>query len=409
VYLTHLHLEEFRCFHRLDLSLPPEGIRLIGHNGAGKTSVLEALYVLATFRSFRTSTERQLIHRDSGRDLGVQPYARLVAQLLTEEGDHQTLEVTMTIDEESGTARKRVKIDGTPRRATDAVGTLRVVLFSPEDLDLVLGSPSLRRRYLDITLSQIDRLYLQALSRYHRILEQRNSLLKHLATHGSNSRTLTEQLAFWDEQLVVHGSYIIATRIQYIAQLSRAAQRAFRALSRNQQEFSLRYHASLPLPPPVLEQLSVLDREDAQATLSPRYTAFLQQMRADELRRGVTLAGPHRDDLQFLLAGEPLADYGSRGIQRLAVVATKLAEIELVFAATQEYPVLLLDDELSELDPINQNTLLEALAPLPAQRIITAVSSAALNHPALAALPCWTVTVDAASSPHLIQDVVDMR
>ncbi|WP_051914622.1 DNA replication/repair protein RecF [Thermorudis peleae] len=409
MYLTHLHLEEFRCFHRLDLSLPPEGIRLIGHNGAGKTSVLEALYVLATFRSFRTSTERQLIHRDSGRDLGVQPYARLVAQLLTEEGDRQTLEVTITIDEDSGTARKRAKIDGTPRRATDAVGTLRVVLFSPEDLDLVLGSPSLRRRYLDITLSQIDRLYLQALSRYHRILEQRNSLLKHLATHGNNSRTLAEQLAFWDEQLVVHGSYIIATRIQYIAQLSRAAQRAFRALSRNQQEFSLRYHASLPLPPPVLEQLSVLDREDAQATLSPRYSAFLQQMRADELRRGVTLAGPHRDDLQFLLAGEPLADYGSRGIQRLAVVATKLAEIELVFAATQEYPVLLLDDVLSELDPINQNTLLEALAPLPAQRIITAVSSAALNHPALAALPCWTVTVDAASSPHLIQDVVDMR
>jgi DNA replication and repair protein RecF len=387
MYLRRIELEEFRCFHHLDLPLPSSGLRLVGSNASGKTSLLEAIYLLATTRSFRTATERQLIHRESGRDYGFPPYARLVGELVL---DHlaTTIEMTITVEPERNSARKRIRQDGLPRRAIDVVGTLKVVLFSPEDLELVLGAPSIRRRYLDISLSQIDQAYLRSLSRYVRLLEQRNSLLKQIAAEPARDRrAIEEQMAYWDEQLVIHGSYVLVARLRYVHRLAEALGGHFRELTVSDLPLSLVYQSTVPLPDPVRERVVLDSLPDAQARVAQRFQAALHSLRDDELRRGMTLIGPHRDDLVYALAGEELAAFGSRGMQRLAVVATKLAEIDAFRGATGELPVLLLDDVLSELDQEHQDRLLQTLSGVPAQRFVTATDRRLLEHPALAGLP----------------------
>jgi len=296
--------------------------------------------------------------------------------------------MTITVEPERNSARKRIRQDGLPRRAIDVVGTLRVVLFSPEDLELVLGSPSVRRRYLDISLSQIDQAYLRSLSRYVRLLEQRNSLLKQIAAKPSRDRrAIEEQLAYWDEQLVIHGSYVLVARLRYVHRLAGALNGHFRSLAVSDLPLSLEYQSTVPLPDPLRERVVLDSLPDAQARINQRFQSALHGIRDDELRRGMTLIGPHRDDLVYTLAGEELAAFGSRGMQRLAVVATKLAEIDAFCGATGELPVLLLDDVLSELDQEHQDRLLQSLSGVPAQRFVTATDRRLLEHPALAELP----------------------
>lgn len=387
MYLSRIELEEFRCFHHLDLPLPPQGLRLVGGNGAGKTALVEAVYLLATTRSFRAATERQLINRESGRDYGLPPYARLVGEIVS---DHlaTTIEMTVSVEPERNSARKRIRQDGLPRRAIDVVGTLSVVLFSPEDLELVLGAPSVRRRYLDISLSQVDQAYLRSLSQYARLLEQRNSLLRQFAAKPvRDRRAVEEQLAYWDEQLVIHGSFVLVARLRYVRKLAEALRARFGELAVSDLPLSLEYQSTVPLPELLQERVLHDSLADAQARVAQRFQATLHNLRGDELRRGMTLIGPHRDDLAYTLAGEELAAFGSRGIQRLAVVATKLAEIDAFQRATGEVPVLLLDDVLSELDQEHQERLLQALSDVAAQRLITATDRRLLEHAALADLP----------------------
>lgn len=382
--VTWLELEEFRCFRSLSLDIPPAGFRLFGKNGSGKTSLIEALYLLATTRSFRTTTERHLIHRESARELGLQPYARVAARLDAREA-HRTAEIVLSLDPSTMTITKRYRRDGRPVRAMDFVGTVRVVLFSPEDIELVTGSPSLRRRYLDVTLSTIDATYLRALAQYARILEHRNSLLKQLA--GKDRRTIDDELAFWDEQLVTFGSYLIVARYRFLTEWGKSVSERFRELSTGNQLLTTRYSCSLSIPAIVEAELTERPLPDAQATLSPLYREALEQLRTDEIRRGSTLLGPHRDDLVWLLDNESLVAVGSRGLQRLAVLAGKLAEITTIQHATGDWPILLLDDVLSELDSRHRARLCTTLAAFPAQQIITAADRAALEQPEFAALP----------------------
>jgi len=384
MHIARLELEEFRCFRSLTLDFPPVGLRLFGPNGSGKTSLIEALYLLATTRSFRTTTERHLIHRESARELSLQPYAR-VAALLDARDAHRTAEIVLSLDPSTMTITKRYRRDGRPVRAMDFVGTVRVVLFSPEDIELVTGSPSLRRRYLDVVLSTIDPTYLRALAQYTRILEQRNSLLKQLA--NKDRRTIDEELAFWDEQLVTFGSYLIVARYRFLANWSQYVRDRFRDLSTRGQSLTTRYHCTVPLPAIVQEELTEKPLPAAQAMLSLAYREALEQLRTDELRRGSTLLGPHRDDLIWLLDDEPLVAFGSRGLQRLAVLAGKLAEITSIQHATGDWPILLLDDVLSELDSSHRARLSATLATFPAQQIITAADRAVLEQPEFAPLP----------------------
>ena len=391
MYLRSLNLEEFRSYRRLGLSFDPRGLRLAGANASGKSSLLEAIVMLATTRSVRSSAERQLINWDSGTDLGFPPFARVSGEIVRAEGP-TTVEITLETDPARPTyVRKQIKLRGRPVRAMDAVGTLRAVLFSPDDVALVSGPPSERRRYLDLTISQVDAGYLRSLARYQRVLEQRNSLLKSFARDGVSptSAAASAQLGFWNDELIAFGSAIIAHRWRTVQRLSTLAAERFAWLT-STGPLGVAYRPSVDLSA-VLASSEPKADSALQAIVVREFVAGLDAVRADEIRRGMSLLGPHRDDLDWSLAGTGLAIYGSRGQQRLAVVALKLAEAHLMDEVGGEPPVVLLDDVLSELDVVHQDYLTATVAKLGGQVVITATDERLLARTELAELPSGRV------------------
>ena len=385
--LTSLDLEEFRSYRNLHLDIEPAGMRLFGSNASGKTSLLEAVAMLTTTRSPRTSTEREVIAWKSGEDYGVAPYARCRASVESTNGPF-TISLAVEADSARGGAlRKDIRLDGRSVRSVDAVGRLRAVLFSVEDVSLVSGAPQGRRRYLDLTISQLNSRYMRSLAGLNRVLAQRNSLLKSFARdrvhHGDAS--VGAQLEFWDEELVRFGSYVCACRMATTATLSGLLGTRFQALA-NERIVEIEYRPSLEVSG-ALQHLGNLTLDELSGVLARGYAESLHGMRRDEVRRGATLVGPHRDDLGFNIDGIDLAAYGSRGEQRLAVVALKLAEVDLMTADAGESPVLLLDDVLSELDSGHRDQLVTALADLDGQLLVTATDRSLLRHSALDALP----------------------
>jgi DNA replication and repair protein RecF len=385
--LSHLSLEEFRLYHRLDLDLAPEGLALHGANASGKSTLLEAIAMLATTRSMRSGAEREVVNWESGKEFGFPPFARARGRVERRDGVVD-VEVALQLDAAgNGPIQKAIKINGRGVRAMDAVGTLKTVLFSPEDVGLVSGPPAGRRRYLDLMISQFDGRYLRALARYNRILEQRNSLLKSLARDGVNpaSPAVGAQLAFWDEELVAFGSRLIARRLVTIRRLGQLAADRFIGFGEER--------ALMTAYRPSLEDRSVTaaseegDAETVQAVAARAFSAQLEELRRDELRRGASLVGPHRDDFGLAIDAIDVATYGSRGQQRLAVVALKLAEADLMMEESGERPVILLDDVLSELDPRRQRELTGAVIGLDAQVIVTATDTEAIERSPLACLP----------------------
>jgi DNA replication and repair protein RecF len=386
MHLTLLTLEEFRNYQQLALELPPEGLRIAGRNASGKTSLLEAIVLLATTRSPRTSTERDTVRWESGEEYGVNPYARLGAVVVARDRRHH-LEISLELPE--GTARitrKRFRVDGRSVRAHDMVGVLRTVLFSPEDVQLVAGAPAERRRQMDILISQIDRSYMRALSRYGKVLSQRNGLLRTFSRDrvGPGSRAAVAQLSFWDEELVSSGSEIVAGRLVALADLTDLVAERSRFLI-SDHEIGMNYHPRLDLP------LWSRDEHGSPGKLQQRVQATflsqLEQVRSEEFRRGTTVVGPHRDDFLITLDGRPLDAFGSRGQQRLGVVALKLSESDMITNRTGERPMVLLDDVLSELDEVHRGLLLDALSAENCQVLVTSADRSPLEHPALDHLP----------------------
>ncbi len=387
MYLRRLELEEFRSYRRLELDLPAEGLRIIGANASGKSTLLEAISMLATTRSTRSTADRELIHWDSGSDLGFPPYARVRGTVHGARAE-SVIEITLQTDDgQTGLFRKQIKMGSRLRRAMDVVGTLRAVFFSPEDVALVAGSPGGRRRYLDITLSQLDAAYMRALSRFGRVLTQRNSLLKALGRDRVDPRSsgVVGQLGYWDAELVALGSAIVARRFSNGARLDAIARERFQRLT-GSDTFSLQYDSSFPLDG--LTTKAAWPRVDeVQGIVARQYEIHLQAARPEELRRGMSLIGPHRDDMSFSLDGIDLAAFGSRGQQRLAVVALKLAEAALMTEVGGEPPVLLLDDALSELDAHHRALLTTAVADTGGQVILTTTDFDAVDGSALGRLP----------------------
>ena len=392
MHLARLVVEEFRLYRRLDLTLPPAGLRIYGANASGKTSLLEAVYLLSTTRSPRAGVERELVRFGSGQEYGLPPYARILGTVQAARGQIE-LEVALAAEtaEASGEAnltRKRLKVDGNPCRALDMVGLLKVVLFSPEDLDLVGGAPSGRRRYLDIMLSQLDSVYLRSLSRYGRVLLQRNALLKRLQEAGArlSPRQAAEELAYWNEELVRLGAAIVRRRYDTIQTLDDLAQARFAQLTSRGERLRAGYTSSVELAALAAhaDRLTPAERE----TLVARdFAAQLERAYPEEIRRGVSVVGPHRDDLALTLDGAAAGTYGSRGQQRLIVLALKLAEVDLMQQMTGEPPVLLLDDIGSELDAAHRRLVLDAVRAGGRQVLVTATEQASLDVPALEGLP----------------------
>ncbi len=394
MFLRELELDEFRSFRELRMPVDPAGFRAIGANASGKSTLLEAIAMLATTRSPRTSSEREIAHWQSGQALSVPPYARLRGGFERLDGPHE-MEIRLSIDAtHQGPLKKQVRFDDRPVRAVEAVGQFKTVLFGPEDVDLISGPPSGRRRYLDIAISQASRDYLRALTRYGRVLEQRNSLLRSFARDnvGSSSLRPGQELPFWNAELAAAAVEVLATRLVAANSLSVRAAQHFASLT-GDESLTLSYVSSRVLLPPL--PLTFTDWRhpptDFRQALAAAMAHSLEAHRGEELRRGVTAVGPHRDDFVVTADGIDLGRFGSRGQQRLAVVAIKLAELELLEDAAGEAPVLLLDDVLSELDAVHSEKLIALLSERRAQICITATEAADLSAPALAHLPLITI------------------
>jgi len=329
LYLASLQLDAFRNYNSLSVQFSPGLNVLYGDNAQGKTNLLEAIHFLATGRSHRTSRDQDLIME--GR-----PALRARAEVVRKTG---SIEVELNYGLET---RKQLKINGVPeRKIARLVGSLAVVFFSPDDLQLLKGPPSGRRRFLDLELSQISQNYLHHLMTYNRLVNQRNTLLKQPTVDA-------HLLAVYDDQLVETAAQLIVRRAEAVRRLSPLAAHFHALLSDGREDLRLAY------------QSQGVD-EEGQADLdsvAARLRRALASLQGEERRRQVTLVGPHRDDIAIWVAGRDARLYASQGQQRTAVLALKLAELQFMTEEIGEAPVLLLDDVASELDPNRRNYLL---------------------------------------------------
>jgi DNA replication and repair protein RecF len=352
MHLKHLSLTNFRNFARLDVSIPPRMVLLVGGNAQGKTSVLEAVYFLAAFASFQTHTDRQLINFVEARNaLAV---TRLVGDYDRNKTGHR-LEVRLVL-EPTGTngqrMRKEILLDGVKKQANEIIGHFNAVIFIPQMSQIIEGGPEDRRRYLNMALSQAVPSYAGVLAEYGQALAQRNALLKALSEKGGDAR----QLEVWDETLARLGAQIIAWRIAAVQQLERLGARIHHELTHGREILRLHYQPAYdPIPRPNgqigMRLTTEVDRSSVGLEDIRRgFQARLAEMRSEEIARGVTIIGPHRDELRFLGNGIDLGEYGSRGQMRTTLLALKLAEVGWMKERTGEWPVTLLDEVMAELD-----------------------------------------------------------
>jgi DNA replication and repair protein RecF len=362
--LTHLSLTNFRNFTRLDLEVPDGTVMLVGDNAQGKTSLLEAIYYLATLSSFHTSSDRQLINFIEARQsLAV---GRIVADFSRGKDRHH-MEVRIIQEpngqNESTRLRKEILLDGVKRKAGDVVGQFNAVLFLPQMMGMIEGGPDERRRYLNLALAQVIAHYQAALSEYNKALLQRNALLKQLFERRSD----TTQLDYWDEHIATYGAQLIHARSRAIQELERLAARIHRELTHANEVLRLNYQPSYDPLPQTPGQFAMgldapVDRTGySQEQIRTGYLESLHQRRQEEIIRGVTTMGPHRDELRFLANGIDLGTYGSRGQARSAILALKIAEVNWMHSRSGHWPVMLLDEVLAELDTQRRYDLLKRL------------------------------------------------
>jgi DNA replication and repair protein RecF len=367
MYLRHLSLTNFRTYARLELDLPAQAILLYGDNAQGKTSLLEAIYVLATGRSSHTTSDRQLINWLAAEDT-LQPNARLIADV-TRADRSLHIEMVLMLEpantEDGWRFKKQIKVNGAVVRGADLIGQIAVVMFLPDDVDIVGGGPANRRRYLDAALSQVDAEYASALDLYTDVLARRNATLKQLAEVGGDA----DQLIYWDEQLTAAGALITLRRQSAIAELEALADRLHRELTRERHTLHLRYQPSFlpdqPIAPVYQRGLNLdLPTRSPEATLEQARISFLKQLAArhdDEIARGTTLVGPHRDEVRFIADEIDLGTFGSRGQQRTAILGLKLAEVQWMRSKINDWPILLLDEVMAELDAGRRGYLLQQI------------------------------------------------
>lgn len=385
MHLTRLALTNFRTYAHLELDLEPGITLLQGNNACGKTSLLEAIFYLATARSPHASAERELI-RWGASDEPI-PFARVEAEIAKRNDTRTLLEIVLVqapeekergeLDEarkSNGRVSKRIKVNGVGKRTLDLLGELNAVLFLPEDLDLVFGSPGTRRRYLDTTLSQIDPRYGRALSKYNQIVEQRNSLLREFRERSFNP----SELHVWDRPLVDEGTYLMARRAATVERYNQLIAEIHPHLTDGRESLRLVYQPTFAVESGegVLGHASEGERA---AAIAAGFERQIEAQRARELGTALTLVGPHRDDIRFFIQRDhdssaysmDAITYASRGQGRTIALSLKLAEVALMRAETGEEPVLLLDDVMSELDASRRTALAQTVIDAP-QALITA-------------------------------------
>ncbi len=364
MYVRSLSLRHFRTYARLELDLPEAPVLLLGANAQGKTSLLEALAYLALGRSPLTSTDRHLIHW-AAADSGL-PFAQVEAEVVKRDRVERIEIALQTSALSNGSTRllKRIRVNGQSIRRSDLAGHLNVVLFLPEDVQLIGGPPAGRRRHLDDLLSQVYPEYVETLSAYQTALSRRNALLRHLRDEGGDPG----QLLPLEQTLARTGVTLSLYRRRVVARLSIHADRFHQELTGGAAWLQLHYQPSFdPLQPPALDyQLGLLPPTDNRgpvdvAALQEAYEETLRRRRRKAIARGITGLGPHRDEVRFNSQGVDLGTFGSRGQQRTTVLALRLAELHWLQEETGEAPVLLLDEVLAELDRARRTYLLNLL------------------------------------------------
>ena len=371
--LDSIRLADLRAYALLEVAFEPGPQLIWGPNASGKTSLLEAMVVLARGGSHRTTTDAELIRW--GADV-----ARIDGRFGGAEIDVALVRPGSVAA--AGGARKRIRVNGVPRRATALAERLRVVLFAPEDMLLVAGSPSLRRSTVDLLAAALVPGYATDLATYGRALQQRNGLLRAIREETAAA----DELRYWDRPFLDSGGAVVAARHALLARLAGP-------LAAAHAEIAPEEAAAAALGIEYVTNAPAWDGESARDALERR----LAETADKEAWNGTTLVGPHRDDFAFVMDGRDLAAFASRGQQRTAILALKLAELDLVTAHDDRPPLLLLDDVFSELDPARRGHLVRRIAELP-QAFVTTTTLDDLD-PALRAIATpWEVRAEAAGS-----------
>ena len=327
-----LKLNQFRNYESLQLSFDKGTNLFYGNNAQGKTNILEAVYLCGTTKSHKGSKDREMIR--FGEE---EAHIRMAISR-----SQSAYEIDMHLKKNR---TKGVAVNGVPiKKASELFGIVNVIFFSPEDLNIIKNGPAERRRFLDLELCQLNKVYVYDLVQYNRVVVQRNKLLKEMDSDPSLKGTLN----IWDSQLVRFGSELIRLRTRFVEELNELIREIHFHLSGEREELEIRY----------------------EPNVTPEtFEAELSRNRNQELRQRLTLTGPHRDDLNFIVNGADIRKFGSQGQQRTAALSLKLSEIELVKRTVKDYPVLLLDDVLSELDGKRQEHLLSEISHI--QTLIT--------------------------------------
>ena len=355
--LAHLSLENFRNYVRLEIDLPAGVGVLVGGNAQGKTNLLEAVYYLATTKSFRATSDREIINWLATEQSP--SYARLAGRCERARGAAE-VEIAVRLDRPAAgdaapAVAKRIRINKTAKRAIDLIGQVNVVMFTPQDIDIVSGAPLLRRRFLDMTIAQVDGEYCRTLAHYNKVLLQRNHLLRQIR----DRRARPDQLEFWDEEMVKAGSLLTLRRRRAVVELDELAEDYHRRLTGTGERLRMIYRPSVDLSPHLDGVVDLM--ADPSATVGRAFADHLHRSRAREVAQGMSLLGPHRDDLLFLIDEASVNAYGSRGQQRTVSLSLKLAESSFLHEHAGEKPILLLDDVLSELDEPRRHFVVEAI------------------------------------------------
>lgn len=355
LFIQDIRLTNYRNYDSLHLSFEDKVNVIIGENAQGKTNLLESIFVLAMAKSHRTSNDKELIRFQAD-------YGKIEGTLHTK---NSNLHLQLAVSKKG----KKAKINHLEQqKLSQYIGHMNVVMFAPEDLNLVKGSPQVRRRFLDMELGQIAPVYLYELSQYQKVLTQRNHYLKKMQGDRKIDDTMLDVFTI---QLLEHGAKILKKRYEFLYLLQNWAEPIHKGISRGLETLKIQYKPSIH----VCENMDL-------SKIKEVYYEHFQEVKEREKMRGTTLIGPHRDDLAFIVNDRDVQTYGSQGQQRTTALSLKLAEIELIKSEVNEYPILLLDDVLSELDDYRQSHLLNTIQGK-VQTFVTTTSVDGIDHETL--------------------------